>query len=158
MPKTIGLHFLTPLFALLLMAAAAIPLPDIAPAAGEAESNSSEVPQALQPAEFEALVSKMDPEQQKALASLLSLVGNSLGTDGASTAEEAERERLLSQMKRWGTGFEQYLLTQARDLPLVVSRIYQSAVSIFKDRGLGGSTRFLLLLVLALAIGYAAER
>jgi small-conductance mechanosensitive channel len=156
--KTIGLHFLKPLFGLLLLAASAIPLLGIAQAAGETESTSAEVPQALQPAEFEALVSKMDSEQQEALASLLSLVGNSLGTDAPATAEELERERLLTQFKRWGTGFEQYLLTQARDLPLAISRVYQSAVSIFKGRGLGGSTRFLLLLLLVLAIGYAAER
>jgi small-conductance mechanosensitive channel len=130
--------------------------PGAAMAAEEAGATGAEIPAALQPAAFESLVSKMDSEQQQALASLLSLLDESV-VEAPATGADPGLDEWLDQWETWGEGFEKYLLTQAGDLPVVVRRVVRSVASVFQGRGNTGSLVFLALFAAVLAIGYAAE-
>ncbi len=133
----------------------------VAPQASSAQENTdaeANMPSELQPEAFESLVSKMDGEQRDALASLLSILDESIDGEGAvPTPEEMQRERWLAQWKRWGAGFEEKLLTHARDLPQTVASVFRSVVEVFRDRGVTDSLVLVALLGVALAIGYLAE-
>ncbi len=122
--------------------------------AGVGESGTP-VPEALSPEAISALVEKLNDEQVAALTQLMTLLGESAGARTVESA--ATRANAAETLARWVAGFGDAVANHVVALPDVVAGVFTALGSVFEGRGVLGSLVFVALLVLAVALGIAAE-
>jgi small-conductance mechanosensitive channel len=119
------------------------------------EIQQVEEPQALGPDAMKALVSKLDAKQTAALVELIGLLNASAGK--AETSPEVESQGTLEIIKGWLAGFSANLKVQLQSFPQMAGNLGKTIGLIFQGRETGGNLMFLLLFVICIGAGIAAE-
>jgi len=117
---------------------------------------SSAVPEALNPASINSLVSKLEPEQVDALSNFIDLLNTSVSPGTSDLV--ANKISVLTVLKESLAGFRQSTVSNILQLPDAIGTFADVFRKIFEHRDISGNLKFLALMLLAIAVGFVAER
>lgn len=116
---------------------------------------TADLPAALQPDAIRSLTEKLSPEQVNALAELLTMVGQEGTAEAAKAAADAPNPivQFYNLLSRMGASIQ----TDIVGFPTIFTGIGQAVGEFVSSRGAGGTLLFLLMTLIAVGLGIAAE-
>ena len=121
-----------------------------------AESQSVQMPEALNQDSMQELVSKLEPEQVEALSSFLELLNNSAAEN--LSVGETEKVSMVQFLRQGLSTFAAHIGNQITQFPKFLNGLGKSISSIFSTRGFTGNIKFIALIALAIGVGVVLEK
>lgn len=113
-----------------------------------------DIPEALQPAAINELVSKLDAEQVNALTELMRLLNVAAATP---QAEAAPQESFLELLKGWASAFTETIAGYFTGIPEMFAGVGTGFGSLVSDRTAGQFGLLVVMLAVAVLAGFAGE-